>query len=132
MGHSLFPHAISFVLLVNILLYFIEREQRIGFLTMVRLGTRQARIIALVRLRSRQAIGTVAFKRVSYHTIPFLWYVVINFISLKIKKFAMQVIKCLRIRLGLLMSVSKVITIEKLNLNLNILLFSKRNDINEV
>ena len=132
MGHSLFPHAISFVSSVNILLYVIKREQRIGFLTMVRLGTRQARIIALVRLRSRQAIGTVAVKRVSYHTIPFLWYVVINFISLKIKKFAMQVIKCLRIRLGLLMSVSKVITIEKLNLNLNILLFSKRNDINEV
>ena len=36
---------------------------------MLRLGSREPRIIAPVRLRYRQVIGTVAFKQVSYHTI---------------------------------------------------------------
>ena len=56
-------------ILVNILLSFIKRKQRIEFLAMVRLGSCQARIIALESLRSHQAIGTVAFKQVSYHKI---------------------------------------------------------------
>ena len=72
------PHAVSFVLLVNILLSFIKRKQRIEFLAMVRLGSCQARIIALERLRSHQAIGTVDFKQVITKLFKIMYFIAVK------------------------------------------------------